>query len=133
MKAVNNDRRTEIVTLLSGAVDSLADAVASGRLGFDYAVKEYVEQSDNELSRVLQEYVQALQLGDEPKRISSEDESRSREEVRRAILGKLARHFDVPEVTAFVDAVLESQDKRLSIVRTLDDQAAKLRQLLSTA
>ena len=128
MGAANPERRAEILQLLSEAADSLLDAVGSGRLGFDYAVKEYVEQSDNELSRAFQEYVQALGLGDEISRTSTEEESRRHEEIRRVELRKLARHFDVPEVSAFVEALLESQDKRLSLRRTLEKQAAQLRQ-----
>jgi tight adherence protein C len=128
METPNEESRAKIVQSLTEAVDSLTDAVASGRLGFDYAVKEYVEQTDNELSHAFHEYVEALQLGDETSRISTKEESRRHEEIRRVVLRKIAQQFDVPEMTAFVDAVLESQDKRISIARTLERQAAQLHQ-----
>jgi len=107
--------------MLSEAVDTWSAAVESGRLGFDYAVKEYVEQTENELSRAFQGYVRALS-----NRQTDEDSS----EVRRRALTEIAEHFDVPEVTAFVEAALESQDKRLSIGRTLEEQAHKLHEAL---
>jgi hypothetical protein len=133
MGAVTDARRAEIVRLLSDAVDSLLDAVGSGRLGFDYAVKEYVETSDNELSRAFRQYVQALDLGDETERIESDAESARSKEVRREVLLSIAHHFNVPEVTALVAALLESQDKELSLVKTLEGQAEQLHQALSSA
>ena len=51
MEALTNERHPKIVKSLSEAVDSVMTAIASGRLGFDYAVKEYADQSDSELSR----------------------------------------------------------------------------------
>jgi hypothetical protein len=127
MGAVSDKRRAEIVRLLRQAVDYIADAVGSGRLGFDYAVKEYVEQSENELATAFEEYVQALGMGDETQRTSSEEGSRRAREIRRRVLSKIADHFDVPELRAFVAALLESQDKNLSLVKTLYDQAEQLR------
>jgi hypothetical protein len=121
------------VRWLSEAADYLLDAVGSGRLGFDYAVKEYVELSEDELSRAFQGYVQALGLGDETSRASSKEERERNEEIRRVELHKLARQFDVPEVTAFVEALIESQDKQLSLRKTLEGQVALLRQTRSSA
>ncbi len=129
MNAINH---AEITRLLCKAVDTLAEAVGSGRLGFDYAVKDYVETSDNEWSRALKEYVEALGLGAETQRRLSEEEETRRMEVRREVLHGIAKHFNVPEVTAFVAAVLESQDKQLSLVKTLEGQARQLHQALAT-
>ena len=133
MGAVTDARRAEIVRLLSDAVDSLLDAVGSGRLGFDYAVKEYVETEDNELSHAFRQYVQALDLGDETERTESDAESARRKEIRREVLLNIAHHFDVPEATALVAALLKSQDKQLSLVKTLEGQAEQLHQALSSA
>jgi hypothetical protein len=129
---VNAISHAEIVKLLCEAVDTLVEAIGSGRLGFDYAVKEYVETSDNDLSRALRAYVEALGLGDETQRYLSEEENIRIMEVRREVLHKIAKDFDVPEVTAFVAAVLESQDKRLSLVKTLEGQARQLHQALDS-
>ena len=133
MGAANPERRAEIVQSLSEAADYLLDAVGSGRLGFDHAVQEYVEQLDNELSQAFQGYEQALGLGDETSRTSTAEERTRNEEIRRVELRKLALHFEVPEVTAFVEALIESQDKQLSLRKTLEKQAALLRSSRSSA
>jgi len=70
---MNNANRAKIIRLLSEAVDMLIEAIGSGRLGFDYAIKEYVEKYNNELSRALREYVQALKMGNETQRYPSEE------------------------------------------------------------
>jgi hypothetical protein len=127
MGTVSDKRRAEIAQMLREAVDSFADAVGSGRLGFDYAVAEYVERTDNELSRAFKEYVEALRAFRQAPPEEGEERPSS-EEVRRAALQKIADRFQVPEVTAFVEACLESQDKRLSIGDTLYRQARQLRQ-----
>jgi len=124
---VSDKRRAEIVRMLRVAVDSFADAVGSGRLGFDHAVAEYVERTDNELSRAFKDYVEALRaLRQAPP--AERAQRPSSEEVRREVLWKITDHFQVPEVTAFVEACLESQDKRLSIGDTLYKQARQLHQ-----
>jgi tight adherence protein C len=128
---MNNANRAKIIRLLSEAVDMLIEAVGSGRLGFDYAIKEYVDKYNNELSRALREYVQTLKMGNETQRYPSEEEEARLMEVRREALNKIAKDFNVPEVTAFVAAVLESQDKQLSILKTLEGQAEQLHQALS--
>ena len=117
-----DEQRRHVVQMLSEAIDAWSAAVGSGRLGFDYAVAEYVEQTDNELSQAFQAYVQALL-----NRQTDEDSS----EIRRRTLTEIAAHFDVPEVTAFVEAALESQDKHLSIGRTLAEQSRKLHEALA--
>jgi len=129
MNAINH---AEITRLLCEAVDTLVETVGSGRLGFDYAVKEYVETSDNDLSRALRAYVEALGLGDETQRYLSEEENIRIMEARREVLHKIAKDFDVPEVTAFIVAVLESQDKHVSLVKTLEGQARQLHQALDS-
>jgi hypothetical protein len=111
----------QVVEYLVDAVDSFADAVGSGRLGFDYAVKEYVEQTDNELSRAFAGYVEAMVTGPEA--------GQSNDDVRRSALLRIARQFNSPEVTAFVDALIESMDKRLSLVPILERQARQLHKI----
>ena len=130
MGSVSDERRAEIVRMLSEAVDSLAYDVTTGRYGFDYAVKAYVEATDNELSRAFQAYVDALGLGDETSKVVSKEEGRNSEEIRRVALNNIAKQFNVPEMTAFVAAVLKSQDERISIGWTLDQQAELLRKAL---
>ena len=130
MGAASDERRAEIVRMLSEAVDSLAYNVTTGRYGFDYAVKSYVEGNDNELSHAFQAYIEALSMGDETSKVVGEEEGRNSEEIRRVVLTDIARQFNVPEMTDFVAAVLKSQDERISIGWTLDQQAALLHKAL---
>ena len=64
MGSVSDERRAEIVRMLSEAVDSLAYDVTTGRYGFDYAVKAYVEANDNELSKMVEGGVPFPMLSD---------------------------------------------------------------------
>jgi phage portal protein BeeE len=72
-----------------------------------------------------------LKMGNETQRYPGKKEEARLMEVRREALNKIAKDFNVPEVTAFVAAVLESQDKQLSILKTLQGQAEQLHQALS--
>lgn len=132
MAPFNNKRRTEIIKLLSEAVDSLINTIESGRAGFDYAVKEYADQSDNELASAFREFVKAMKLGDRQP-IYSEDEIPDLRDERREALLNVAEHINVPEVTTFVKAMIEAQDEGISVVKALHGQAGQLRQKLSSA
>ena len=57
MDTLNNTKNVEIVRQLSEAIEVMIDSIESGRIGFDYAIKVYVDQSDNELSSALQHFV----------------------------------------------------------------------------
>ncbi len=120
--------------LLCEAVDTLVETIGLGRLGFDAAIQEYVETSDNELARALRGYVRALKMFYETQQHLGEAEKDTHriEEVRREALHRIAAYFNVPEVTAFVAAVLESQDKQVSLVKTLEEQARLLHQVLDS-
>jgi|MudIll2142460700_1097286.scaffolds.fasta_scaffold786259_2 tight adherence protein C len=128
---MNNANRKQIVKSLCEAVDFLVEAIGSGRLGFDYAVKEYVEKHDNALSKVLKEYVQALGMGTETQRNPNAEEESRLMKIRREVLLKVAKELDVPEVTSFVSAVLESQDKHISLLKTLQGQAEQLHKTIA--
>ena len=93
MGTASDKRRAEIVQMLIQAADHIADAVGSGRLGFDYAVKEYVAQSEDELAEAFGEYVRALGLGDETQRITSAAQSCRNKKVRRRVLTGIADGF----------------------------------------
>ena len=130
---MNDVNHAEIIRLLCEAVDTLIDSIGSGRLGFDHAVMEYVETFDNMFSRALQDYVKAIEACNETQQRLSEAEKDPHriEEVRREVLHKIAKALNVPEVTAFVVAVLESQDKHVSLVKTLQGQSAQLHRALN--
>ena len=122
MAVLNDERHAGIIKLLGEAVDSLIDAIESGRVGFDGAVKEYAEQSDNELSRAFKEYVKAM----------GEATSKEPLDERRDALLNVAERINVPEVTTFAKAMIEAQYKRISVVKTLQSQSEQLHQKLST-
>ena len=132
MEALNDKRHLEMVKLLSEAVDSLIDATKTRGLGFDGAIKEYAEQSDNELSWAFKEYVKAMQMSYEWTKNGvlplDEDQERYVMNERRKALLKMAEHINVPEVTTFVETIIKAQDTGLSIVETLQSQAELLRQ-----
>ena len=123
MVALSDKRHEEIVRLLSEAVDSMLEATGSPQgLAVDAAVKEYAEQSDNELARVFEEeYVKAMAeaTSDEPL------------DERRDALLRVADRINVPEVTTFANALIEAQYKRFSAVKTLQSQSERLHQKLS--
>jgi len=118
-----------MVKSLSEAVDSLINAIESGRVGFDYAVKEYADQSDNELARTFKEFAKEMKLGDSQP-IYSDDEIPDLRDERREALLKVAERINVPEVTTFAKAMIEAQDQDISVVKALQGQAEHLRQEL---
>jgi hypothetical protein len=132
MEALNDRRHAEMVKSLSEAVDSLINAIESGRVGFDYAVKEYADQSDNELARTFKEFAKEMKLGDSQP-IYSDDEIPDLRDERREALLKVAERINVPEVTTFAKAMIEAQDQDISVVKALQGQAEHLRQELPPA
>ncbi len=132
MGALNDRRHAEMVKSLSEAVDSLINAIESGRVGFDYAVKEYADQSDNELARTFKEFAKEMKLGDSQP-IYSDDQIPDLRDERREALLKVAERINVPEVTTFAKAMIEAQDQDISVVKALQGQAEHLRQELPPA
>jgi|GEM_PF-2159608 len=131
METLNNGKNTEMVKFLSGMVDSMIDAIKSGRVGFDYAVKEYTDQSDNELSSAFKGFVKEMKMGDSQPIFGDDDEIPDLRDERRAALQNVAERINVPEVTTFVNAMIESQDKSLNVVKALQSQSEQLHQTLS--
>ena len=123
MATFSDQRHEEIVGLLSEAVDSMLAGIGSPQgLAVDAAVKEYAEQSDNELARVFEEeYVKAMEAAtsDEPL------------DERRDALLRVAERINVPEVTTFANALIEAQYNRISAVKTFQSQSEQLHHKLS--
>lgn len=120
-------RQAEIVNSLRQAVNFIIEAVGSGRLGFDYAVKEYAQQSQGELAPAFQEYVRAMEMGNESQRDISAEAVPHWEGVRRTALLALANRLNVPEVTRFAQAMIEAQDTHSSVLQALKSQAEQLK------
>jgi pilus assembly protein CpaF len=124
MTTTQPNRRLEIARLLHDAVEKIKP-LPDSEWAFDYAVRNYVVQHDNEMSRQLAEYVKALGLGDEAQGGAiTEEEGQENHRTRHGTLLALARHFDVPEVTGFVQGILECiHYQKMGIVPVILQQA----------
>jgi pilus assembly protein CpaF len=132
MTTVDLTRRVEVTRLLYDAAQKITKPLAAGERGFDYAVRDYVAQHDNEMAQALAEYVKALGSGDENEKIVSEEEGKEAHRIRHHVLLALARHFDVPEVTGFIQGILECiHYQKKGIVPVMLDQTEILGEKLA--
>ena len=109
--------RAQTVRCLLDASASLLAAIESGRVGFDGALQAYVKGTDNELSRALGAVLEEIKAG----------------AARHVALTQMAERMDVPEVTAFIGALVQSDAQKISLAQTLRDQVAQLRQTVDSS
>ena len=114
-----DERRDVIVRELRELVHAITESVGSGRLGFDFAFKEYIEQCESSLARAFSVYIPAMGLGSETSRQVPIEMEQQIQTTRRNTLRQIAQSVDVSEVTEFVEALIRSQDEKISLVRTL--------------
>jgi pilus assembly protein CpaF len=109
---IQDGKRYETVVQLQMIVDLLVGYVGSGQYGYDQAVELIAEQQDNELTRALEQVNRDLASG----------------VPRVEAMRNMAKGIDVPEVTAFVEAMIEkSIQGGIRIYDALAEQAALLR------
>ena len=132
MEALKDEERIEMIRLLSEAVNSMIKGIESGRVGFDYAVKEYADQSNNELAGAFKEFARQMKLADSQPDYNDDEIPDLRDERRDALL-QVAERINVPEVTMFANAMIEAQYKSIGVINALKGQAEQLRQKLPPA
>ncbi len=103
-------RQQGIVRALPDALDLLVICVEAG-LSFDMAMGKVYEKWDNELSIAFGRVLREIQLG----------------KPRREGLRDMARRMDVPDVTAFVAAIIQADQLGVSMSKILRVQSDQMR------
>ena len=103
-------RQEEIIKALPDALDLLVICVEAG-LGFDMAMGKVYEKWDNDLAVAFGRVLREIQLG----------------KVRREALRDMARRMDVPDVTAFVAAIIQADQLGVSMSKILRVQSDQMR------
>jgi tight adherence protein C len=103
-------RQLEIRKAMPDALDLLTICVEAG-LGFDAAMSNVAEKWENQLSLAFARAIREIQLG----------------KVRRDALKSMADRIDLPEMTSFVAAVIQSEQLGVSMAKVLRIQADQMR------
>lgn len=103
-------RQNNIIKALPDALDLLVICVEAG-LGFDMAMGKVYEKWENELAIAFGRVLREIQLG----------------KVRREALRDMARRMDVPDVTAFVAAIIQADQLGVSMSKILRVQSDQMR------
>ncbi len=105
-----NRRQDAVRKALPDALDLLTICVEAG-LGFDGAMAKVNEKWDNELSLSLGRVLREIQLG----------------KLRRDALRDMSDRIDIPEMTSFVAAIVQSEQLGVSMAKVLRIQADQMR------
>jgi len=103
-------RQAAIIRALPDALDLLTICVEAG-LAFDSAMSKVNEKWDDPLSRELGRVIREIQLG----------------KIRRDALRDMANRMDVPDVTSFVAAIVQTEQLGVSIAKVLRIQSDQMR------
>ncbi len=103
-------RQKDVLKAMPDALDLLTICVEAG-LGFDAAMSKVSEKWENELSVAFARAIREVQLG----------------KVRREALKDMAERIDLPEMTSFIAAVIQSEQLGVSMARVLRIQSEQMR------
>lgn len=103
-------RQQNIIKALPDALDLLVICVEAG-LGFDMALGKVYEKWDNELALAFGRVLREVQLGKQ----------------RRDALKDMVSRMDVPDVTAFIAAIIQADQLGVSLSRILRVQSDQMR------
>jgi tetratricopeptide (TPR) repeat protein len=124
------ERQREVARLLPGALNSLADHIESG-FGFDHAISLLIRESDDELSRAFEGFMQELMS--HASTMEQESFYASLSGLRREALLNMARCVDVPDVTTFVNVAIQAEQlggpNIVEILRTLSMRMVALNEV----
>jgi tight adherence protein C len=110
LKSKITRRQQGIVRALPDALDLLVICVEAG-LGFDAAMGKVFEKWDNELAIAFGRVLREIQLG----------------KIRRDAMRDMANRMDVPDVTAFVAAIIQADQLGVSMSKILRVQSDQMR------
>jgi tight adherence protein C len=110
LKGKISRRQKEIRKAMPDALDLLTICVESG-LGFDAAMQRVSEKWKTELSMAFARVIAEIQLG----------------KIRREAMRDMAERVDLPELTSFVAAVIQSEQLGVSLAKVLHIQADQMR------
>jgi len=105
-----NRRQKEVRRALPDALDLLTICVEAG-LGFDSALDRVRAKWDNELSLIFARVLREIQLG----------------KVKRDALRDMSDRVDIPELSSFVAAVIQSEQLGVSMANVLRVQSDAMR------
>ncbi len=105
-------RQGEIRKAMPDALDLLTICVEAG-LGFDAAMSNVAEKWENQLSMAFARAIREIQLG----------------KLRREALRAMADRIDIPEMTSFVAAIIQSEALGVSMAKVLRIQSEQMRMM----
>ena len=110
LQSVINRRQHSVRKAMPDALDLLTICVEAG-LGFDAAMSKVSEKWENELSLAFLRAIREIQLG----------------KPRREALRDMADRIDIPEMTSFIAAVIQSEMLGVSLAKVLRIQSDQMR------
>ena len=110
LKSKISRRQEDIWRALPDALDLLVICVEAG-LGFDMAMGKVYEKWDNDLAIAFGRVLREIQLG----------------KLRRDALRDMANRMDVPDVTAFIAAIIQADQLGVSMSKILRVQSDQMR------